>query len=366
MLWSPEQDRALKSVRRWLRERDRQVFRLFGYAGTGKTTLALEAGRSHPLVTFTAYTGKAAHVMRQIGCEPVSTIHKLIYIPVEDEKTGAVTVQLRSPEDLDDVALIVVDECSMVDGVLARHLLSFGKLMLVVGDPFQLPPISDDGGYFMREKPDAMLTTIHRQAADSPILRLAERIRKGKPLPLPGHRVDDILQVVDGGEDVADYDVILCGLNDTRHRRNRQLRRRYGFARSSDYRKAPQPGETVVCLQNDYSVEAPVFNGGLWQIMHAEPANHKVPSLRLLLRSQYDNERTTVQVPIECFNEHKLERYRGLQLFDFGYALTVHKSQGSQWDSVLLVNESQCFRAHPARWLYTGITRASNKLTIVN
>ena len=51
--------------------------------------------------------------------------------------------------------------------------------------------------------------------------------------------------------------------------------------------------------------------------------------------------------------------------FDYGYALTVHKAQGSQWDDVLLFDESYAFREHRARWLYTGLTRAAKRLTIV-
>jgi exodeoxyribonuclease-5 len=91
MNWSPVQDAALVAVRDWLRqcaredylmreEFERPVFRLFGYAGTGKTTLARYfAENVDGEVAFAAFTGQAAHVMRNMGCENASTIHQLIY-----------------------------------------------------------------------------------------------------------------------------------------------------------------------------------------------------------------------------------------------------------------------------------------------
>ncbi len=78
--WSPQQDDALMAIERWRRSQDEQVFRVFGFAGTGKTTLArhVAEGCDGP-VLFAAYTGKAAHVMRTKGCHDASTIHSLIY-----------------------------------------------------------------------------------------------------------------------------------------------------------------------------------------------------------------------------------------------------------------------------------------------
>jgi exodeoxyribonuclease-5 len=367
-MWSPEQEHAIKLVRRWMKKRDRQVFRLFGYAGTGKTTLAQELGRGYALTRFAAFTGKATDVMRQRGCEPVSTIHKLIYLLIEDEETGELKFGLRPREDLDRVGMIVIDEASMVDQDLARDLLSFGIPILVIMDPFQLPSIGNGGSFFAHAKPDAMLTQIHRQAADNPILRLAHQIRRGKSLPKPGYRAGDALRITNGDFDPNDFDVELCGLNETRHRYNRHSRRHFGFARGSSNRLPPQKGETVVCLANDYTIKEPVFNGTTWEVISTEPTDdRRVPTIELRLRSKYDGKTTTtVRVALECFNEHKLLRYYGLQQFDFGYCLTVHKAQGSEWSRVLLINEARFFRAEAARWLYTGITRAEKKLTIAD
>ena len=84
-VFTPHQDAALKAVAAWLKARPGsrgtpQVFRLFGYAGTGKTTLARHLAEGvDGRVVFGAFTGKAALVMRRKGCADASTIHSMIY-----------------------------------------------------------------------------------------------------------------------------------------------------------------------------------------------------------------------------------------------------------------------------------------------
>src|SRR4051794_16501624 len=141
MAWSPQQDKALQDVSAWLKRGKPQVFRLFGYAGTGKTTLARHlAEHIDGDVVFAAYTGKAALVMRSRGCTDARTIHSLIYRP-KDIETEEPTFVINDESDAMGAALIVIDECSMVDEELGRDLLSFGKQVLVLGDPAQLPPV---------------------------------------------------------------------------------------------------------------------------------------------------------------------------------------------------------------------------------
>ena len=141
--WSPQQDAAIKSVRDWLADpAGKQVFRLFGYAGTGKTTLAKELAASvKGTVLFATFTGKASLVLRKKGCESASTIHSLIYKVEVNERTGEATFILNYDSDLTDASLLVVDEVSMVGREIAEDLLSFGKRVLVLGDPAQLPSI---------------------------------------------------------------------------------------------------------------------------------------------------------------------------------------------------------------------------------
>src|ERR1051326_7616756 len=139
-VFSPHQDAALKAVGAWLKAKPGRnntppVFRLFGYAGTGKTTLAKHiAAGVDGKVLFAAFTGEAASVMRQKGCTGASTIHSLIYRARETaEETPSFDLWHDSPAA--KARLIVIDECSMVDAELGRDLLSFGAPVLVLGDP---------------------------------------------------------------------------------------------------------------------------------------------------------------------------------------------------------------------------------------
>jgi len=157
------------------------IFRLFGYAGTGKTTLVKHLAEGvDGKVLFAAFTGKAACVMRSKGCYSASTIHSLIYKARESGEEMP-SFELWNDAPASKAKLIIIDECSMVDAELARVLMSFGVPLLVLGDPAQLPPIQG-GGFFTDAEPDAMLTEVHRQARDNPIIRLSMDIRAGNPL----------------------------------------------------------------------------------------------------------------------------------------------------------------------------------------
>src|SRR5262245_40681099 len=179
--FTPHQEKALDAVGDWLRAKPGangtpQVFRLFGYAGTGKTTLARHiADAADGEVKFAAFTGKAASVMRGKGCRGASTIHGLIYRARESGEEIP-SFDLWDDAPASKAELIIIDECSMVDAELGRDLLSFGVPVLVLGDPAQLTPIQG-GGFFTEAEPDAMLTEVHRQAQDDPIVRLSMDIR---------------------------------------------------------------------------------------------------------------------------------------------------------------------------------------------
>src|SRR3981081_2818468 len=167
-VFTPHQDAALKAVAAWLKARPGsrgtpQTFRLFGYAGTGKTTLARHLAEDvDGKVVFAAFTGKAALVMRRKGCTDASTIHSMIYRARESgEETPSFALWGEAPAS--KASLIVLDECSMVDAELGRDLMSFGCPLLVLGDTAQLPPIQG-GGFFTECEPEVMLTEVHRQA----------------------------------------------------------------------------------------------------------------------------------------------------------------------------------------------------------
>ena len=175
--FTPHQDSALKAVADWLKAKPGKngtppVFRLFGYAGTGKTTLARHiADGVDGEVKFAAFTGKAALVMRNKGCDNASTIHSLIY-RARESGVEQPSFELWDDAPASKAKLIVIDECSMVDAELGRDLMSFDCPLLVLGDPAQLPPIQG-GGFFTDCEPDAMLTEVHRQAKNDPIVRMS-------------------------------------------------------------------------------------------------------------------------------------------------------------------------------------------------
>ena len=362
MDWSPQQDAALSAVSAWIARGEPQVFRLFGYAGTGKTTLARQlAADIDGDVCFAAFTGKAALVLRGKGCRDARTIHSTIY-RLRESDTDEPTFVLNHESPAAKAELIIIDECSMVDEDLGRDLLSFGKPVLVLGDPAQLPPVKG-GGFFTEAEPDVMLTEVHRQAADNPIIRLSMMVRAGERIAPGTYGESRVIRraEVDAGL-VQGADQVLVGMNRTRRGYNARLRQLAGHA--GPY---PQADEKLVCLRNDK--KKGLLNGGIWIVKTVAPERagklryEIVPDdeparkpLRIAVRPEYFTEGEEAVPP--AFR-------RTSDAFDYGYVLTVHKAQGSQWDDVVLFDESGAFREHKDRWLYTGITRAAERLTIV-
>lgn len=395
--FSPDQQAALDAITRWFVAARRgcapQVFYLAGPAGTGKTTIAREVpGLLRTSCLFAAFTGKAAQVLRSKGCEPASTLHGLIYTRVstaaelrlhvveqllkeflpEHERAellteraelklkvndGAWVVNIDS--DLAAAGLLICDEVSMVNEELARDLLSFGVPVLVLGDPEQLPPVSG-GGYFTAHTPDYLLTQVHRQAGNSPVLALATRVRQGGrlgPFDRSYLNVDSLLA----------HDQVLCGRRTTRWSLITDMRQRLGrpFA-------LPVPGDKVMCLRNDRELQ--IYNGQMFEVISTVPSER--PGFHgLHLLSDADTA-LRIDAPAGPFISDADEREVTDQrrrlpsnagVFTFANAITVHKSQGSEWQDVALIDEASIFYRDadtPRRWLYTGITRASRRITI--
>jgi exodeoxyribonuclease-5 len=399
MNWSPQQDQALEAVRKWLEADIRPpIFRLFGYAGTGKTTLAIEIAemvRGHCM--FGSFTGKAALVMRRKGCHGAKTLHSMIYKPRrknrgnEEQDREIPMWELNPDSELKDADLLIIDECSMVGQELALDVLSFKVPVLVLGDPAQLPPVGG-AGYFTEAEPDVMLTEIHRQAADNPIVRIATQIRLGETLVLGSHKG------ARAGQGVAIVarsalklstelaaDQILCGKNDSRVTINRRIReqlRAEGKLPGGDH--LPVIGDRVICLKNKR--DRGLLNGGMWTVQKlrdrsfgAKKKGRREVSYLEVDSVDQESFTTYVDVPHAFWfwnnreNDLKLpERmHRGhYDEFDYAYAITCHKSQGSQWDKVVVMDESQVFGGRgdsediPRRWLYTAATRAAQALII--
>ncbi len=362
--WSSQQDAALIAVSNWLKDRNGdQVFRLFGWAGTGKTTLAKHLASGLNSVKYAAFTGKAALAMRKRGCRGASTIHSLIYTLISDsESEPRFVLDRESPAAGAD--LIVIDEVSMVDEVLAHDLLSFGTKVLVLGDPFQLPPVQGTG-FFITEEPDLMLTEIHRQAAENPIIQLSLDIRNGGEL----HRGtfgeskvisrDEVEQ-----EDVLHADQVLVGRNRTRIDYNNRLRELKGLPHAT-----PVLGDKIVCLRNNPRKK--LLNGQIFIVSEVKRKNSGKLEMHILPEDggpSMQEVKVTTHLDFFTGSDEQMAWAvrRQFDEFTFGYALTVHKAQGSQWDNVYLFDESFAFREDGRRWLYTGVTRAVDRITVVS
>lgn len=399
MQWTPQQDDALRKAQDWFRNQGRQVWRMFGYAGVGKTTLAKHfASFVDGEVLFAAFTGKAAHVLHQNGCPNATTIHRLIYKPqhrsrarlkeieqilidkaeqltpeekeklnqeakVERENMARPLFALRHDSPVKDAALVVIDECSMVDATMGQDLLSFGVPILVLGDPAQLPPVGGQG-FFTDHKPDVLLTDIQRQARDNPIIRMATKVRQGEKLAAGDYGAG--CQVVPRGvADPTEFNQILVGRNKTRQRVNSLLRQRLGYGDTW----VPEPGEKLVCLKNNHQVG--VLNGAIWYVEEALGSDEDPDHLVMTVRSEDDG---TVLDDLLLFAHHFQDRdlpwwakvnNQEVQEFTHAWGLTTHKAQGSQWPHVMVIDESGCFRDKKHRWLYTALTRASESVTVV-
>ena len=367
-MWTEQQKDALKAVDKWIceyytsRKPNKQFFYLGGFAGTGKTTLAKHFAEGiDGDVYFGAFTGKAALVMRKKGCTNARTIHSMIYLAEQDQNTGEVYFRLNKGSFLNDAKLIIIDECSMVDHDLAQDLLWFRKPVLVIGDPGQLPPISGTG-YFTSGKPDFMLTEIHRQAKDNPIIYLATQVRQGI---MPDYGEYESSRVIEKmtSQDVLEADQLIVGRNSTRYEMNRKIRKMKKLDPD-----APVVGDRIICLQNDKDLG--IFNGGIFDIQQILTTKYKTNFLHMRLESQ-DEDRSPIMVKVhKSFFMDDVAKpdwkvLKGSQHFDYGYCLTGHRAQGSQWSNVVVLDESYCFRDDRWKWLYTGITRASDTITLV-
>ena len=422
---SPQQAAAIAKIVEWYSNpyRSAQVFRLFGYAGSGKTTItqhAIEAlgltamsrqGSPTGGVLFAAFTGKAALVMTRKGT-PASTIHSLIYRVSEAtleeiarvekdlfslqlglgrmppaERAFAETqirrlqlrlVDIHKPVFLlndqsmvRDCDLIVLDEVSMVGAEMAADLLAFGKPILVLGDPGQLPPIKGAGA-FTDTTPDVMLTEIHRQAGDSAILRLATMARQGTPIPYGAHddyvwkmRRDEVApeQLLHGGQ-------VICGRNSTRLQLNSTMKRAAGFAGIHPEGR----GEKIICLKNRHDLG--LVNGMFVDLAEIRDEGRLAFSARVTTedgaevvgRQRFYKGHFDDHVALDPDRLRRDYRdLRGLIESAWGYAITGHKAQGSQYPTAIVYDDGLGRTTEDrARWLYTAITRAEWGLVILD
>lgn len=400
MKWSNEQEAALRAVNKWFKAGERRPFYLAGYAGTGKTTLARHfAENCGGDVRFAAFTGKAASVLRSKGCPGATTIHKLIYQPRGDTASDVIEqlqnlIQTEALKDHPDVSLlatwrrdleratadssaifqrkaeseiheadlVIIDESSMVDRRIGLDLESYSVPVLYLGDPGQLPPVQGKS-HLSNVEPDFMLREIHRQAVDSPIIWLASQIRRGKSLEY-GSFGDGLVQI----KRKADWDTewvmsagqVITGMNQSRHKITRAMRKYIGFENVF-----PLAGDRLICCKNDH--EKMLLNGVGCSLL---TESLKMGNI-IYLDVDYDGrEMRSMICDPGYFQENYGERTHfprgdGIGHFDYGYCITGHKSQGSQWRHVVIADDKMRASDQLARkqWLYTAITRAEEQLT---
>lgn len=354
--FSEDQEAVIGRIREWMDDRDKNPYlTLGGYAGTGKSTIIRFLADLWPQCAVAALCGKAANVLRCKGVKRAQTIHSLVYEPIPN--TRPVRFRRRGrlhTEDGRTVRRVIIDEASMVNEQILADLLSFDVPILFVGDHGQLEPIGRDAG--LMKNPHLTLTKIHRQAEDNPIIRLSQAFRLGTPVPYwedPGRRVS-IVSKNQFWEILNPEVTMICAFNKTRHRINAACRAKLGFKGP-----IPVPGDRLVCLRNNSEHE--IFNGQLAICMEVKERNGW--ELEMTVRAD-DDRVLTVPCAAGQFGKELLSpelAHLGTTLWDFGYGLTAHKAQGSEFDEVIVLDQySPLWDAK--RWRYTAATRAQSRL----
>ena len=361
-----------------------------GYAGAGKSTLvkfivkALNVDEDE--ICYACFTGKAAQVLLKKGNKNVSTLHKLLYNshPLPDGTF------IRIPVTEIPYKVVIVDECSMAPKELVDLLLSHRCYVIFLGDPFQLPPINPKDDNHLLDTPHVFLDEIMRQAQESDIIRLSMDVRAGKRLELfngNDAKVFNSKELVDGMYTWADQ--IICATNATRVSINNQMRELTG------HQGPPQEGDKLIVLKNEWDTVAdnydPLVNGTIGYLGEGYKSFIRYPYFcngggsfdvykgRFVSETGADFGMLTMDYKLIVEGEKSLDwkteyamsrNHRTKHMIPseltYGYAITCHKSQGSQWDKVLVLEEGFPFKKEEhARWLYTAITRAAEKLVLI-
>lgn len=387
MKLNEQQAQAIEALRKWWYNGNKQVFQISGAAGTGKTSLIRylinEIKLEHDEVLFTAFVGKATLAMTRNGLN-AKTLHSAICYckdePVLDENGNVVTeynrrvtkrVFTRRKKIDPRIRLIVVDEGSMVPAKMADWLLKFKVPIIVLGDLNQLPPVIGDS-FFLKE-PDVVLTQIMRQSSESPIPYFAQNVlQNGTKCLSPGLQIGNKINVLSKAditpELLKDYDVIICGTNKTRNNLNTYIRERI-YGRTQEY---PVIGDKLICRENDWTFSVDdvyLINGLIGYVTDIDLESISDYTMKIDFKPEFmDNEfkNVTLDRIYMGLSPNDKRFYRSnYHKFEYGYAITCHLSQGSQYNRVLVFNESFGTAEERRKWLYTAVTRAIDKVTIL-
>jgi exodeoxyribonuclease-5 len=363
-----------------------------------------ELGLPPSAVEYAAYTGKAASVLAKKTGLKASTVHRLIYSPGRDRlreirqrvrhleklpaleqtpgviaelkqlrqeaqqlRRGSLTFVLVEDSIVKQAPLVVLDEISMINSRIGRDLESFGTRLLVIGDPAQLPPV-EGAGYFTAREPDFLLTKIERNGGG--VVEAATEVRETGRAPRDDIEDDaGVFRRREKGElpweEFLAADQVLVGTNATRRRLNRGFRKHL----ERDGSWLPVAGDKLICCANQYDLG--LLNGTCWTASSdATEVSASHEEFVINLRGDDGEELEHVPVSTQRFQSY-LKRDvlvyprgdEGIAEFDFGYAMTVHKSQGSEWNDVIVCDDWP--GSDRKRWLYTALTRAVERVTLV-
>ena len=383
---SQDQKKVLEALMAWNIDSHRAPYiTVGGYAGTGKTTviaqLRKELSKVSDLtkVAFCSYTGKAARVLQQHLkqhealriIDSVGTIHSLMYSPVTDEKTEEILGWERRKEIKAD--LIVIDEASMVDENIWSDIQSYGIPIIAVGDHGQLPPVR--GSFNLMQDPQIKLEKIHRQNEGNPIIMVSLMARTEGKIPIGkyGEKVRKVNRYDPEareqiGSILDSYNaetMLLCGYNTTRTDLNKYVRKQRGFETD-----VPRARDRVICLRNNHTAQ--IYNGMLGTVETVDMRDDGNYFLEVRLDGEeYPFRGDVLAAQFYAPTAMNFTKDRSItkqfDLFDYGYALTVHKAQGSQARKVVLFEErfAKMTDDEWRRWLYTGVTRAEEELILV-
>ena len=367
-----------------------------GYAGAGKSTLVrfiIEELKTYGVketdVCFACFTGKAAQVLLKKGNKNVITLHKLLYKSIPKESGGFV----RIPNPSIPYKIVVVDEVSMAPKTLMDLLFKHDVYVICLGDPFQLPPVDKKEDNHLLDAPHIFLDEIMRQAQESEIIQLSMAIRENRPIEAFQGKEVQILNKEELNTGMLTWaDQILVATNATRVSINTQMRKLLNFG------EKPQDGDKIICLRNYWDCfsdnEEPLVNGTIGILKDSFLTKRYLPSIVKstdglshidLIMGDFISDSGMYFHSLEMdkkmidTGEFSLDWKTVYQLnrnpktrdippleFTYGYAITCHKAQGSEWDKVLVIEEKFPFdKVEHARWLYTAVTRSSEKLVLV-